>query len=168
MADSDNKLHRVFVTSTKQVTFTCPECEHPRIVNLSDHAGLKKATTVKIRCKECGHQYRAILERRQQYRKPVSLPGTFTHLKGGRPVDKGNMVVRDLSRGGVKLEVIQQASFAIGDKLIIEFRLDDAKRSPISKEVEIKKIFNDGIGVEFTSVHASDPSDRALGFYMFG
>jgi hypothetical protein len=168
MADSDNKLYKVFITSTNQVTFSCPKCEHPRIVNLSDHAGLEKATTVKVRCKECGHKYRTVLERRQQYRKRVNFPGSYTQLRNNRPIDKGEMVVVDLSRGGLKLRAIQLGSFAVGDKLIVKFRLDDANQSPINKEVEIKKIFNDGLGVEFTSVHTSDPSDRALGFYMFG
>jgi hypothetical protein len=168
MADSDNKLHKVFITSTNQVTFTCPKCEHPRIINLCDHEGLEKATTVKVRCKECGHIYRAVLEKRQQYRKLVNLPGTYIQLKNGQPIDKGEMVVRDISRRGLKLRVFQQAAFALGDKLIVKFRLDDANQSPISKEVQIRKFFYDGIGVEFTSVHASDPSDRALGFYMFG
>ena len=168
MAETNNKLYKAFITSTSQVTFTCPKCESPRVVNLADHKGMEKATTVKINCKECGHIYRAVLERRQQYRKPVNFPGSYTQLRDGRPMDKGNMVVEDLSRGGLKLKVVQLGSFAVGDKLIVKFRLDDANRSPINKEVEIKKIFNDGIGVEFTSVHSSDPSDKALGFYMFG
>ena len=168
MVNPDNKVQMVYITSGNQVTFTCPQCEHPRVVNLADHDGLEKATTVKVSCRECGYKYRAILERRRQFRKSVNFSGSYTHLRNGRPVDNGFMVVEDISRTGLKLRLAQKTAFAVGDKLKVEFRLDDVKRSSINKEVEIKIIFTDGLGVEFTSVHPSNPSDKALGFYMFG
>ena len=42
------------------------------------------------------------------------------------------------------------------------------KRTFIEKKVVIKKIFGLEFGVEFTSTHLSDPSHKALGFYMMG
>ena len=78
------------------------------------------------------------------------------------------MKVIDLSRTGLKIKVNEIAKFSAGDRMVIEFRLDDANRSLIRKEVEIKKIFDLELGVAFTSIHPSDPSDRALGFYMLG
>jgi len=55
----------------------------------------------------------------------------------------------------------------LGDKIIVEFHLDDKNRSLIKKECIIKKDFGFEFGIEFISVHPSDPSDRAIGFYMF-
>jgi hypothetical protein len=52
--------------------------------------------------------------------------------------------------------------------LEIEFHLDDANRSLIRKEVEIKTIEGRDLGVAFCSMHPSNASDRALGFYMLG
>ena len=78
------------------------------------------------------------------------------------------MTVIDLSRTGLKLKLNDKGGFAIGDKLVIEFNLDDAKHSPIKKEVKIMKIDKTELGVAFLSMHPSNPSDKALGFYMFG
>jgi hypothetical protein len=161
-------VQKVYISSSKMVTFTCPQCEYARVVNVSEHKELETVDRVKVKCKRCGHQYRAVIERRRQYRKIVDMPGTYTLLVGGRPTDKGYMKVIDLSRSGLKIRLNDNPVIAVGDRLMIEFHLDDANRSLIRKEVEIKKIFGQELGLAFTSVHPSDPSDKALGFYMFG
>ena len=150
------------------VTFTCPQCEYARVVNVAEHEELETVDRVKVKCKRCGHRYRVTIERRGQYRKVVNLPGTYTLMVDGRPADKGYVKVIDLSRSGLKIQLNDNPAFTVGDRLMIEFHLDDANRSLIRKEVEVKKIFGHELGVAFTSVHASDPSDKALGFYMFG
>jgi predicted RNA-binding Zn-ribbon protein involved in translation (DUF1610 family) len=161
-------VQKVYISSSKMVTFTCPQCEYARVVSVAQHKELETVDRVKVKCKRCGHRYRVVIERRGQYRKVVNLPGTYTLLVGGRPTDKGYLKVIDLSRSGLKIQLNDNPAFTVGDRLMIEFHLDDANRSMIRKEVEIKKIFGQELGVAFTSVHASDPSDKALGFYMFG
>ena len=159
---------KVYITSKQMITFTCPECQHPRIVSIAEHKGLEKAVNVGVTCKRCGHKYRAIIERRQQYRKAVNLPGTYIHLVNGRMRGKGYMTVVDLSRTGLKIKLNNKEGFAIGDRMLLEFNLDNASHSLIKKEVEIKKIDKAELGVAFLSMHPSNPSDKALGFYMFG
>lgn len=159
---------RVYITSKQMITFTCPECRLPRVVSIAEHRELEKAVSVKVTCKKCGHKYRATIERRQQYRKPVNLPGTYTHRVNGRMRGKGYMTVVDLSRTGLKLKMSDKGEFAVGDRLVLEFTLDDANHSIIKKEVEIKKVDRTDLGVAFLSMHPSNPSDKALGFYMFG
>ena len=159
---------KVFVTSDQTITFTCPACQQPREVRVADHKELEKADKLRVTCRHCGHKYPVLIERRRQYRKPVDFSGTYTHYVSGKPLGKGFMRVVDLSRSGLKLKMNEKAGFGQGDKLRIEFHLDDANHSLIKKEVEIKKVFGTELGVAFTSSHPSDPSDRALGFYMFG
>ena len=53
----------------------------------------------------------------------------------------------------------------VGDELFVEFRLDDAKRTLIEKEVIVRWVNMPYIGVEFTS---QSLYDGALGFYMMG
>ena len=165
---SRTMVQKVYISSSKMVTFTCPQCEYPRMVNVEEHKELETVERVKVKCKRCSHQYRVVIERRGQYRKPVDLPGTYTQLVDGRPTDKGYLRVLDLSRSGLKIRLNEMPAFGVGDRLMIEFHLDDASRSLIRKEVEIKKIFGQELGLAFISVHPSDPSDKALGFYMFG
>ena len=161
-------IQKAYITRKNMITFTCPECRHPRIVSLSERPELENAVKVKVTCTKCGRKYGVVIERRRQYRKVVNFPGTFTRMVKGRATETGYMKVVDLSRTGMKIKLNDISNLSVGDLLVIEFRLDDAQRSLIRKEVEIKKIFNLELGVAFTSIHASDPSDRALGFYMLG
>ena len=161
-------LQKAYITSNHMITFVCPKCQHPRVVSIADHTELEKADKVRVTCKRCNHKYRVAIERRAQYRKTVNLPGTYTHVVNGQMRGKGYMTVVDLSRTGLKIKLNEIEGFSIGDKLVIEFNLDDAKHSLIKKEVKIMKIDKTELGVAFYSMHPSNPSDKALGFYMFG
>ncbi|MGD2272486.1 MAG: PilZ domain-containing protein [Desulfobacterales bacterium] len=158
---------KVYITRNNLVTFTCPKCEQPRVVNIADHPELEKTDKAKVKC-PCGHKYNVIIERRKQYRVETNFAGEFRQIADDREIDRGLMTVVDMSRTGLKLKLNVQRKLKVGDKLLLEFRLDDPHRTLIQKEVVIKKIFGLELGVEFTSIHPSNPSDRALGFYMFG
>lgn len=77
------------------------------------------------------------------------------------------MTVKDLSGSGVKIKLNVEKDFKIGDIISVEFRLNDKQRSPIKKNAVIKKISDLYLGLEFNSLSSSDPSDKAIGFYMF-
>jgi c-di-GMP-binding flagellar brake protein YcgR len=135
------------------------------MVNVTEHPELEKKDKVIVKC-FCGHKFAVIIERRKQYRKATNFPGQYKHIVDGRVIDQGLMTVIDLSRTGMKIKLNVKRELDIGTRLVLEFRLDDTHRSFIQKEVEVKKVFDQELGVEFTSVHPSDPSDKALGFYM--
>ena len=82
--------------------------------------------------------------------------------------DGGTMVVNDVSRNGLSIRVNDATYMKIGDILEVNFKLDDAKRSPIQKEVVIRKIVGYDIGTEFFSIDAGNASDKAIGFYLMG
>jgi hypothetical protein len=160
-------MQKVFVTGDNQATFACPACKKMRTVDVTRQQGLDQAVRIKVKC-PCGCQYPVMLERRQQHRKKVNFPGAYVHLKNMRPVGKGIMLVTDLSRAGIKVTVNDERHFAVGDRLEVEFRLDDLKRSLIRKEVIIRKVDGGDLGTQFAYVDAGDPCDKAIGFYLFG
>jgi hypothetical protein len=160
-------MQKVFITGDNQATFACPACKKTRTVDVSRQKGLERAIKIKVKC-PCGYDYPVMLERRQQHRKEVSFPGTYVHLKNFRPVGKGVMMVTDLSRAGIKVTISDSRHFAVGDRLRVEFRLDDRKRSLIDKEVIVRKVDGADLGTQFASVDAGDPNDKAIGFYLFG
>ena len=160
-------MQKAFITSNNKVTFSCPQCKKARTVDVTRHKALEKAVKIKIHC-PCGHDYPVMLERRQQFRKEVSLPGTFTRIYNDRRAGSGSMVVKDVSRNGLSLRVNDTSFMKVGDILEVDFKLDDAKRSPILKEVIIRKIIGFDLGTEFTSVEAGNASDKAIGFYLMG
>jgi hypothetical protein len=55
----------------------------------------------------------------------------------------------------------------IGDKLMVEFKLDDRKRSIIRQESVVRRIDGSEMGAEFASIDPTDPNAKAIGFYLF-
>ncbi len=158
-------MQRVYISSDNTATFTCPRCKQIRTVNLADYAGLTKAVKLNVRC-GCGHRYPATIERRRQFRREVAFPGTYTRIVNGRQADSGTMVVRDVSRTGLKIRVPDAQRLNSGDTLEVAFRLDDHQKSQIRKRVVIRKIEGVDLGVQFLSSEAGNPSDKAIGFYL--
>jgi len=159
---------KVYITSRGLITFICPECRCPRVVSVHTHKKLASAERVRATCGRCGHKYSAIIERRRQFRKAVDFAGSYRRTGAGKYAQDGFLRVLDISRTGLRLRLNEPVAFKPGDGLEVEFRLDDPQRSLIRKEVEIKTVKGNDLGVEFCSLHPSNPSDRALGFYLLG
>ncbi|MFZ7128265.1 MAG: PilZ domain-containing protein [Desulfobacterales bacterium] len=160
-------MQKVFITSDNTATFTCPGCKAIRTVDVTQYKELTRAVKVKVKC-PCGVDYPVALERRRQFRKPVAFPGTWCLLDNGRRTIKGQMVVSDLSRTGLKIRLEEIYDLNVGDTLLVEFHLDDPKRSLIRKEVAVRKVDGHVVGTEFMSMDPSDANVKAIGFYLFG
>ena len=157
---------KVFVTGNNMAVFECPQCNNAKRVDVSKYKDIRQAVRIKVKC-SCGHSYIVVLERRKHFRKDVNFPGTYTQVLPDYREDKGGITVKDLSRAGAKIKLNVEKDFKIGDILSVEFSLDDKQRSLIKKEAVIRKISDLYLGVEFSSVDSSNPSDKAIGFYMF-
>lgn len=157
---------KVFVTGNNMAVFECPQCKNGKSVDVSRYKDIRQVVRIKVKC-PCGHSYKVVLERRKNFRKDVNFPGTYTQVLSDYREDKGGMTVKDLSGSGVKIKLNVEKDFKIGDIISVEFRLNDKQRSPIKKNAVIKKISDLYLGLEFNSLSSSDPSDKAIGFYMF-
>ena len=131
-------------------------------MDVSKYATSDQKVKVSVKC-SCGHSYRAILEKRKQYRKKTNIAGTYTHIVDGHRVGKGWMTVRDISATGFKLELNAEPALSVGDHLEVEFHLDDAHRTLITKRVVIRNIRGRSVGTEFS---ATETVGKALGFYL--
>jgi len=157
---------KVFVADDNMAVFECPQCKKAKRVDVSRYNDIQQAVKIKVKC-PCGHIYKVILERRKSFRKNVNFPGTYTHVLPDYREDTGGITVKDLSRSGVKIKLNVEKEFKVGDILLVEFQLDDKQRSLVKKDAVIKKISGSYLGLEFKSIDSSDPSDKAIGFYMF-
>jgi hypothetical protein len=157
---------KVFVADDDMAVFECPQCKKAKRADVSRFKDIGQAVKIKVKC-PCGHLYRAVLERRKSFRKTVNFPGTYTHVLPDFREDKGGITVKDLSRSGIKIKLNAEKEFKPGDILFVEFQLDDQQRSLIKKDAIIKKINGSYLGLEFKSIDSSNPSDKAIGFYMF-
>lgn len=158
-------MQKAYITRDNRVTFSCPQCKGTRTVDVTKYKTLEKAVKIKVHC-PCGHDYPVMLERRRQFRKSVSLPGTYTRIYNHRRAGSGSMVVKDVSRNGLQIRVNDASYMNVGDILEVDFKLDDKKRSPIRKEVVVRKIVGYDLGTEFISIDAGNASDKAIGFYL--
>jgi hypothetical protein len=158
---------KVFISSDGKATFVCPACVRARTVNTARHPTLSRAARVRVKC-PCGHPYPVSLERRRYFRKAVDLRGIFFQTVNGRQVDKGPMVVLDLSRTGMRIRLNESRPLRIGDTLVVKFQLDDRQQSLINKESIVRRIDGVDLGAEFIASDVTDASTRAIGFYLAG
>lgn len=158
-------MDKVFIYKDHKAIIICPKCEKSKTIDVSEHIHTQEAVKLKHPC-GCGYVYNVLLERRNRYRKILDVPGRYTHFISGRPLSKGSMTVKEITRAGLglKLDGDEMEKFNMGDTLFVEFHLDDESRSFIRKEATIRLIRGPYIGAEFSSV---DLYDRALGIYMF-
>ena len=159
-------MHKIFVTNDNKATLSCPASERSRTIDASPCMGMSRVVRIKIKC-PCGHQYPTELERRRHFRKVVNFKGAYFQAPGGRHVGRGDMDVLDLSRTGVKMRLSGNKAFRVGDKLTVEFQLDDRKRSKIRKESVVRRIDGSELGAEFIPTDPADPNAKAIGFYLF-
>lgn len=167
----------------------CPKCHKSKSVDMSKYMTMDRVIIFKAKC-ICGHSYTVVLNRRDKFRKTTDFFGVYTNLSSGKEGQKGQMTVLDVSRSGLRLEIShvqlkmkehdvsgitdEQATLEhkiqkpadeinVGDKLLVEFRLDDTKKTLVKKEVIIRWMKMPYIGVEFS---APSLYDGSLGFYM--
>ncbi|MBF0101285.1 MAG: PilZ domain-containing protein [Desulfobacterales bacterium] len=151
---------KVFINSENKATFLCPKCGNTRTIDVTKYLNIE--TTIRIKCKcKCGCTYSTVLERRHYFRKEIRLPGIFT-LHHDNAIIKGLMNVTDISRTGLRMEIDNTTDIQIGDYLNVEFRLEDAQRTEMNRQVVVRTIKTNIIGVEFTS---HEQADR-LGYYL--
>ena len=155
---------KVYISDTNTATIVCPQCDKNKTVDVSRYVALDQTVRVKSKC-SCGHTWTSVLEKRRQYRKSVDFPGVYELVQNGETVDKGSMVVKDLSLTGLKLKLNVARNFEIDSRLLVEFHLDDNRRTLMRKNVLVKNVSGAYVGVAFS---ASEPQDPALGFYLMG
>jgi hypothetical protein len=136
---------KIFIANDDTAAFICPECQKSKTVNVTKYKNIQTAVRVKCKC-PCGHSYSVLLERRKNIRKNINLIGSFLYEKSG---EKGNMLVTDLSRSGLRIKLSNPIDIQVGEKLSLEFTLDDKERSLIHKKVVVKSVQGNSLGVKF-------------------
>jgi c-di-GMP-binding flagellar brake protein YcgR len=155
--------YKVF-TFNEMATFVCPKCENVKTIDASRYIKIKKKIKVNCKC-PCGHSFQAFLERRNYQRKEITLPGIYSRTINSEEVEKGQIVVTDLSRSGMRFRPHIKPAFKIGDQLHIVFNLNDKDTSLIQKKALIMNISDEmNVGLEF----CQKETYGKIGAYLFG
>ncbi|MFH1103199.1 MAG: PilZ domain-containing protein [Pseudomonadota bacterium] len=155
---------KIHISADNLATFVCPKCSRSRTEDVSKYLSLPREIRATIRCK-CGHEFMIVLDRRKAFRKRAELFGIYYNPKTKESRD---VVILDLSRSGLRFQVKGKVNVVLGDRLVVEFHLDDAARSLVKKKVIVKNISDSMIGVQFDHMDPTDSGDKAVLFYLFG
>ena len=143
----DETIH-VFLNEQKQGTFLCRRCGTGVTKDLSKIVQVQKAIRIKCKCK-CGHVFRVLVERRRNYRKSVDLLGMCTYLnKYGNP-QRSLIKILDISTTGLQFSMNSLPGFKVGDKITVEFKLDDREHTQIKENGVVSRILSQKVGLQF-------------------
>lgn len=115
-------------------TFSCPQCGESQLKDVSKFLGHASQVKLKYKCK-CHNSFSVILERRRSIRKDVNLKGFLIEKQQKSPI-----TIVDISKHGLKIKILRKHTLKKGEKLEIEFILDDPNTLIVSKTVRINKI----------------------------
>jgi hypothetical protein len=155
----------VFPGDDWQVVLSCPHCGGQKSVTGKQLFAL--STTIRVAC-PCSHRFTILLERRKFRRKNVRLEAVVTWVgdaesTADRPKTLGWMVIKDLSKGGLRLASVNARHIRPGDLLMVRFNLDNSSKTLIQRLVRVTSVNGDEIGCRFES---ADQQDTVLGFYL--
>jgi len=155
---------KTFVSNNKTTMVICPACNRAEHISVESYRDKEHA--IKVRCR-CGEIFSLLLDFRHNFRKPTSLPGTYSIITPGK-AGGGTAHICNISRSGIGFTVSNQRhNLEKGLQIILEFKLNDKNKTLLRKEVIIRSIKKNNmgsyIGCQFSD---NDSLDKALGFYL--
>ncbi|MGD9310128.1 MAG: PilZ domain-containing protein, partial [Desulfosarcina sp.] len=111
---------------------------------------VKTALRFKCKCK-CGCVIRGMVERRQSLRKSVGLEGMLLFIDSYGRTNKQAVRINDISMTGLQISVDIKPEFAVGDNVIIIFRLNDREQTEIQENATVIRINANTAGLKFES-----------------
>ena len=109
----------------------------------------------------CGMQYEIITEVRRHIRKQTSFQGAYRKVGGTN--ETGQIVVEDISFGGIRFRLLSSHTIAPGDPLHLQFAINDPHESKIVEQVRARYVDAEIVGAEFAN---AETIDRALALYL--
>ncbi len=146
---------QVFLHDLKSGAIECPHCRKLWKKDLSQLMHYDGKNVVRCKC-PCGNIFSIQFERRRHGRKVTELTGSYVHDK---TKVRGLISIRNISKSGARLELNTHRMMPTGDRLVLKFNLDDAKKTYQCKEAIIKKTDGSTVGLEFCEADQDDEID---------
>ena len=157
---SDTNIVKIYVGLDDTALISCPHCSRKKMMSVSSCKG--KKSRIKIKC-GCNNVFIGELDFRKQFRKKTNLPGKFTqHTQKNI---SGEIIVKNLSMNGLRFTTVDINKLQKGDEITVSFKLDNANRGTVKKEVIVRDIQKNTVGCEFEK-SCQYALDADLGFYL--
>ncbi|MGE3537099.1 MAG: PilZ domain-containing protein [Candidatus Tectimicrobiota bacterium] len=159
------KQQTIYANLHEPILLTCEQCGRSKKIPLEavkDHT-----QPLKVQC-PCGAAFRVGIIVRKFYRKKTQLSGTYVKrgVMTNNVMERGRMVVEDLSRTGVGLRTLCKHTLAPDDIIALTFTLDDQQRTTIQRTAQVKRVHDLFIGAAWVDQDAYTSENRMLGFYL--
>jgi predicted RNA-binding Zn-ribbon protein involved in translation (DUF1610 family) len=144
------------VLDNQTAEFVCPSCKETRIIRLEEE--IRSSTPVRMRylC-DCGTRHVLFLEKRTSVRKKVAIEGSLKVDGDSLPI-----TIKNLSRNGLMFTPSNcRIEVEIGDRMSVDFALEQVQRVSFSKKIEVRWKTNLEIGAEFVAERGRSPYDPA-------
>jgi len=155
-------LH-VIVNDHGEGLFICPSCHNSVLKDLSNVISAQRVINIKCKCK-CGHVYQAFVDRRTFTRESVNSIGVCFYKNAAGETAKGIIRVLDVSMSGMRFSFNGVPEFSVGDRIMVEFKLDDWERSQVREEGIVRRIQSNKVGLQFDAIERFGE----LGLYLLG
>ena len=152
------EVERFFVKPDGTADIKCPYCRVVKTVPLTKIKNPKKVIEVKCLCRKV---FNVILEFRKMYRKETELKGRYVNQS--RDNDEGGIIISNISMNGLGFHIKGAHKIEQDNILKVEFRLDDEQKTFIARQVMVREVQGNFVGVEFVNV---DKYDKFLDFYL--
>jgi len=153
---TDIKVH---VRENNTATLMCPACG--AIKHIAAEKFRYGCHTINVRCR-CQQLFTVLLDFRRHYRKQTSLPGTYEIISEDG-IGGGIIHINNISRGGVGFTVSGLHRIEKEQELLVEFQLNDKRKTTLKKRVLVKSVRQNAIGCQFKD---NAEMERALGFFL--
>lgn len=147
---------KIHVRDDHTATLVCPACGSIRQIAADRFRQTRH--TVKVQCR-CQQTFEVLFDFRRHYRKQVNLTGTYQIVGGGG----GLITLNNVSRSGVGFTVSGLHRIEKGQRLQIEFNLNDKKKTFLKKLALVKSVRQNQIGCQFED---QAEMERDLGFFL--
>ena len=136
----------VSIKEGKKVKLVCPSCGLQWYADVSKFYDIQNKVKFRARCR-CGYSWNCRLEKRKNYRRAVSLSGTYKYMLQDGYSFAGNLEVLDISIKGLKIRLDRERNIQIGDLVEVEFKMDDMVKKIRRRQVIVKNINGKVLGV---------------------
>lgn len=146
---------RVFMNNDGLATFKCPKCQKLKTKDIGKFDKITKVKRIKCTC-SCGNTFSVIFEKRKCFRKDIELMGRYKARSQDDKEMIGTCTITDVSQSGLMFFTNLKHDLTIGDKLMVEFYIDQEQDILVSKEGVIRRIIDRKVGIEFNTTEHYD------------
>jgi len=147
----ESNLTVASLTKDKRALIECPHCGFQKIINISKIFNKSNIRKFVYNCK-CGNLFGVVLETRCYKRNYLDIDGTMIYeRKAGKP-KQYKIIIKDLSRSGIKFATQELMPFSVDDGIVIRIQFNDFQKSFFTKEAAIKSVKGYVVRAEFKTL----------------